>query len=137
MNYTSYLDKSKVYAVVGASNDPKKFGSKIYELFKKGGFEVYPVNPNREEIQGDKAYSSLSELPKKPFLVSVITPPDVSQTIMHEAIKAQIENIWFQPGAHDQWVSDSKGKINAIVGPCIITNGFNMLESTESSETSE
>ncbi|MGQ9744340.1 MAG: CoA-binding protein [Candidatus Bathycorpusculaceae bacterium] len=58
----AFLDE-KVFAVVGAS-DPRKYGYQVYKDLKNAGYEVYPVNPNAEEILGDKCYPSLENLPK-------------------------------------------------------------------------
>ena len=39
-----FLDKKNVFAVVGASRDPKKYGYQMYKDLKEAGYEVYPVN---------------------------------------------------------------------------------------------
>ncbi|MDU2577412.1 MAG: CoA-binding protein, partial [Veillonella sp.] len=46
----------KVWAVIGATHKTEKFGYKIYKCLKDHGYEVYPVNPNVAEIDGDKCY---------------------------------------------------------------------------------
>ena len=64
----------KVWAVIGATHKTEKFGYKIYKCLKDHGYEVYPVNPNIAEIDGDTCYSSLSALPVVPAVVDFVVP---------------------------------------------------------------
>ena len=48
-----FLDKKNVFAVVGASKDPEKYGHQVYRDLRNNGYRVYPVNPNADEILGD------------------------------------------------------------------------------------
>jgi predicted CoA-binding protein len=117
------VDKANIFAVVGASNDEQKYGYKMYKLLKESGYKVYPVNPNRDTIQGDKAYPTLADLPEKPTVVSVITPPSISNKVLDQALKLGIDTIWFQPGAEDDQIK-AKAKVNSgkiIHNMCLLT----------------
>jgi len=59
----SFLDKKNVFAVVGASRNPEKYGHRVYRDLKEAGYTVYPVNPNADEVLGDKCYPKLESLP--------------------------------------------------------------------------
>jgi predicted CoA-binding protein len=50
-------------AVVGATDDKIKFGYKVFAELKSKGFNIFPVNPGKDSIEGDKCYKSLGELP--------------------------------------------------------------------------
>src|SRR5687767_382347 len=89
----------RVWAVVGASTDPAKWGYRIYKALKESGYRVYPVNPRAEQIDGDTCYPSLANLPEKPGVVDVVVPPKMGPAVAEEAAGAGIERIWFQPGA--------------------------------------
>ena len=58
-----FLRKKNIYAVIGVSRDSKKYGHRVYKDLKMSGYRVYPINPNTDEILGDKCYHSLKELP--------------------------------------------------------------------------
>lgn len=60
-------------AIIGASDDPKRIGGRLLANLTKGRFEgsIYPVNPNRETVQGAKAYSSIEEVPETVDLVAL------------------------------------------------------------------
>ena len=66
----------RAVAVIGASRDPGKVGSRVLENLVKGGFEgpIYPVNPKAIEILGLRAYPSLSEIGAAVDLAIVALP---------------------------------------------------------------
>ena len=89
----------RVWAVVGASTSPAKWGYRIYKALKESGYRVYPVNPRARAIDGDACYPSLAALPERPAVVDVVVPPEIGVRIADEAAAAGIERIWFQPDA--------------------------------------
>lgn len=96
------LDQPSVLiAVVGASDQRYKYGSLIYRRLKDSGYRVFPVNPNRPTVDGDICYPSVLQLPEKPDLVNIITPPEVTLQVLEDCLKADCLNVWLQPGASD------------------------------------
>jgi uncharacterized protein len=89
----------RVWAVVGASTNPAKWGHCLYTALKASGYQVYPVNPRALMIDGDRCYPSLAALPEPPAVVDVVVPPAIGLTIAEEAAAAGVPRIWFQPGA--------------------------------------
>lgn len=65
-------------AIVGASDDSSKTAGRPQHFLRKAGFagKVYLVNPRRAEVQGERAWPSLSALPEVPEHVFVLTPTD-------------------------------------------------------------
>ncbi len=86
-------------AVVGATDDPDKYGSVIYRDLKEKGFTVYPVNPNRDEVDGDPAYPSLAALPERPTIVNFVVPPPIALGVLQTCLDLGLTNVWLQPGA--------------------------------------
>ncbi|HOM02878.1 MAG TPA: CoA-binding protein [Acetivibrio sp.] len=108
--------EKKVWAVVGASDNPEKFGNKIYKKLKSKGYKVYPVNPNYEIIDGDKCYSDLSSLPEVPEVIDMVVAPKHGMKVIEEASKLGVQNVWLQPGTHSKEIMElieSKG-LNAV-----------------------
>ncbi len=66
-------------AIVGASEDRRKFGGRILHLLNNQGYKgsIFPVNPVRDEILGHKAYASILDLPKPPDLAILAIPRDL------------------------------------------------------------
>jgi predicted CoA-binding protein len=86
-------------AVVGATDDPGKYGSVIYRDLKAKGFTVYPVNPNRVTVDGDPAYASLAALPEPPTILNLVVPPEQTLRVLEAAKREGLMNVWVQPGA--------------------------------------
>jgi uncharacterized protein len=113
----------KLFAVVGASTDRNKYGNKVLRVFQQNNFNVVPVNPNATTVEGLAAIASISDLPKPPHAISIITPPRVTENVVEEAILLGVQHIWMQPGVDSQIaVSQCKDAgINLIYGgPCIL-----------------
>ncbi|MGC8999200.1 MAG: CoA-binding protein [Candidatus Bathyarchaeia archaeon] len=118
----SFLDKRNVFAVVGASRDPRKYGYQVYRDLKDAGYRVYPVNPNAQEILGDKCYSSLEELPVKPDVVNVVVPPEVTERIVETCKRLRITKVWMQPGSESEKAIRfcEKNDIKIVHGVCVM-----------------
>jgi predicted CoA-binding protein len=86
-------------AVVGATDNPSKYGYVIYRDLKRKGFQVVPVNPRREQVDGDRAYPSLEALPMKPTIVNIVVPPSVTRSVLRDCLALGLRNVWLQPGA--------------------------------------
>jgi len=88
-------------AVIGASNDPSRIGGKPIAYMLKQGFagQILPVNPNRETVQGLKAYASIDALPAVPDIAIVAVPAAaVLDTITALAKKGTAGAILFSAG---------------------------------------
>jgi len=93
--------KSNIWAVVGATTNEAKFGYKIFMRLKNAGYEVYPVNPMYDEIDGDKCYDSVEDLPVKPDCVDMVVSPKRGKAMLEGMKLKGVENVWFQPGTYD------------------------------------
>jgi len=91
-------------AVVGASNNPAKYGNIIVLNLKAQGFTVLPVNLHETAIAGLPVYRSLADIPKPVDIVDVVTPPTVTRRILKDAASAGIELVWLQDGSFDDAV---------------------------------
>ena len=91
----------KVWAVVGANNNPSKYGNMIYNKLKTRGYEVYPVNPIYDEVEGDKCYNDLKSVSKEIDVIEMIVSPKRGKAFLEEAEKLGIKYIWLQPGTYD------------------------------------
>jgi predicted CoA-binding protein len=90
---------SRVWAVVGASRDPRRWGHRVLAELLRGGYRAYPVNPNADTILGERAYPSIASLPESPQVVEFVTPPDVTEQVLPECAARGVGLVWMQPGA--------------------------------------
>jgi len=117
-----FTDRKNVIAVVGASRNPEKYGHRVYRDLKEAGYKVYPVNPNVDEVLGDKCYPSLESLPVKPDVVNIVVPPKVTEEIVRSCKKLDITKVWMQPGAESEEAIKfcSENGIDTVYGVCIM-----------------
>ena len=92
----------KRFAVVGATNNPQKYGHQIVQNLQKRGYEVYPVNPKLTELEGLKCYASLAEIPVKVDVVDFVVPPKVTETTLKQCKELGLDHIWLQPGSESE-----------------------------------
>ena len=111
-----------IIAVVGATDNPAKYGSVIYRDLKAKGYRVYPVNTTRDTVDGDPAYPHLGELPVKPDIVNIVVPPQRTLEVLDRAAELGIKNIWVQPGAEDHEVMNrlADGGFEYLANACIM-----------------
>ena len=92
----------KKFAVVGATDNPEKYGHQILENLRKRDYEVYPVNPRLTTIEGAKCYATLSDLPVKVDVVDFVVPPSATEAILKECVAMGLDRIWLQPGSESE-----------------------------------
>jgi len=117
-----FLEKSNVFTVVGASRDPSKYGHQVYRDLRAAGYKVYPVNPNADEILGDKCYPNLESLPELPQVVDLVVPPKVTNQIVKDCKKLGINKVWMQPGSESETALNfcKQNNIEVVHGVCVM-----------------
>jgi predicted CoA-binding protein len=115
----------KTVAIIGASNDPRKFGNKAVRAFQKQGYTVYPVNPNETEVEGIEAYQSIRDVPVKPFMISVYVPPQVLLKVLPDIAARGCDELWLNPGTEsdEALVEAERLKLNVIQACSIVGIG--------------
>jgi len=123
------------YAVIGASKDESKWGSKILKWYTNRDLSVTPIHHKEKELQGIDTVSDISEL-KDPenTSVSLITPPAITLGILKKAKELNVRSLWLQPGVVDDTVVDyikENGLEDSAVygGPCILVLGDDIRKS--------
>jgi len=92
----------KRFAIVGATDDTKKYGHQIFKNLKSRGYEVYPVNPRLKKLEGTRCYPSLADIPVKVDVVDFVVPPEVTESILKECKRLRLSRIWLQPGSESE-----------------------------------
>ena len=89
----------RIVAVVGASRDRSKFGNKAVRAFRHAGYEVVPITPAAEVIEGLPAYPSVLDVAGPIDLATVYLEPAVGESVIDEIARKGIEEVWLNPGA--------------------------------------
>jgi predicted CoA-binding protein len=92
----------KKFAVVGATDNPEKYGNQIVKNLKNRGYEVYPVNPKLKQVEGLTCYPRLASIPVKVDVVDFVVPPAATEDILKQCQELGLNNIWLQPGSESE-----------------------------------
>jgi predicted CoA-binding protein len=90
------LQRAKTIAVVGLSSNPLRPSHGVSAYMQSHGYCIIPVNPNITECLGEKAYSSLLEVPEKIDIVDVFRRSEFVDGIVDQAIQLKVPAIWMQ-----------------------------------------
>jgi hypothetical protein len=91
-------------AVIGASNDRRKFGNKAVRAYARRGFDVYPVNPREATIEGLRVYRSLLDIPVALDRVLVYLPPPTTLGVLDDIAGKGTRELYLNPGSEDPTV---------------------------------
>lgn len=112
----------KRLAVVGLSRDGKKFGNVIYKELKSKGYQLVPVHPSADSIQGDRCFENLGAIEEPVGGVVIVVQPEQTEQVVKDAAEAGIKKVWMQQGAESknaiQFCKDNG--IAEVHGECII-----------------
>lgn len=126
--YNTILAK-KNWAVVGANENQKKFGCKIYKRLKSEGYNVYAVNPGLETVFGEKCYSSVNDIPEKPDVVNIVVPPKAALEVAKQVAESEIKYFWLQPGANTPEVIDYAKSLGLeVIDACVLVELYNRYD---------
>jgi predicted CoA-binding protein len=120
---TDFLAQKRI-AVAGVSRSKNEAANIIYRKLRDAGYQVFPVNPNAAEVEGESCYPDLTSIPGGVDGVVIATHPSVTRDITSECARLGIQRVWmhrsFGPGS---WSEDAvefcrENGISVIPGGC-------------------
>ena len=115
---------NKRVAVTGVSRTPKTHGSNnVYKRFRERGYEVFAVNPNADEVEGDRCYPDLESIPGGVQAVVIATRPEKAEDTMRECAELGIKHVWMHRGPGAGSVSDAATAYGRLHGITVIDGG--------------
>ncbi len=116
--------QSSSFAVAGSFRSKSKYAYKILLDLLEREKEVYPVNPRGGEVEGMKCWVSVNEIPVIVDVVSLVTTPTVTESIVRQCLEKGIKNIWMQPGAESKEAISfcENNGINVVHDACLLLN---------------
>ena len=88
-------------AIIGASQDQRKYGNRAVRAYLRRGWTVYPVNPNESVVEGLPTYRSVGDIPAALDRATVYVPPTVGVTLLAGLKEKKIPEIFLNPGSED------------------------------------
>jgi len=79
-------------AIIGASDDPAKTSGRPVLFLRRAGFQgaIYPVNPRRDTVLGERAWPSVAALPEVPDHAYIVTPTDLVLPALEDCAAAGV-----------------------------------------------
>jgi hypothetical protein len=115
-------------AIIGASADRSKFGNKAVRAYSTRGYQVFPIHPKAQIIEGLQTYRSILEVPAKSLdRASFYLPPPIGLQVIEEVAHKPVGEVWLNPGAESPALIERARELglNVIVGCSIVDIGVN------------
>jgi uncharacterized protein len=104
---------NKRIAVTGVSRKPEEHGANVvYRRLRERGYEVFAINPNADEVEGDPCYHDLKSVPQAVDAVVIGTRPEIAESTMRECVDLGVKHVWM----HRLYGSGSVSKVAAEFG---------------------
>jgi len=114
-------------AVAGVSRDEKQTANAIYRHLRKHGYDVVPVNPSAKELEGDRAYPSVTAIPEPPDGVLIVTHPEAAPAVARDCVEAGVPRVWMHRSFGEGSVSDEATAICRDAGIAVLDGGCPMM----------
>ena len=111
------------FALAGYSHNPKKFGHVLYKTLKEKGYTIYPVNPNGGTTpEGETIYKDVTSLPDHVQALLIATRPEVTVSVVSEALNKGVSQLWVQQmsGNQETWDMLHHAGVPAVYNRCIL-----------------
>ncbi len=119
---------TKRIAVTGVSRTPAEHGSNaIYRRLRERGYQVFPVNPNAQRVEGDPCYRDVSSIPGGVDAVVIATRPAHADGTMRECAALGIKHVWMHRGTGPSSVSASATAFGRQSGITVIDGGCPLM----------
>ena len=120
---TAFLANKRV-AVTGVSRSPKGHGSNVvYTRLRERGYDVFAVNPNADEVEGDRCYHDLRSIPGGVDAVVIATRPERAEDTVRECAELGITQVWMHRGPGAGSVSEAAAEYGRSRGLTVIDGG--------------
>ena len=96
------LRECRTIAVVGLSSDAYRASYGVSRYMQQHGYRIIPVNPNERAVLGERAYTSLTDVPEQIDLVDIFRRSDQAGEHVDEAIRIGAKAVWMQEGVIDE-----------------------------------
>lgn len=100
------LKKAKVIAVVGLSDKPDRTSYRVSQIMQQAGYKIIPVNPNADEILGEKAVKRLTDIEEHVDIVNVFRRSEFLPEIAEAFDQIDADVFWAQLGIANQEAFD-------------------------------
>jgi hypothetical protein len=118
---------AKRIAVAGIARDGRAVGNGVAKKLRGAGYQVFPVNPNATEIEGERCYHDLRSIPGGVDAVFIATTPAVADTVVRECADLGVRLVWMHRLFGAGSVSKSAAEYGRLRGLTVIDGACPMM----------
>jgi predicted CoA-binding protein len=117
----SFLDCKNI-AVAGVSSTGKGFGVSVFKHLRDRNYNVFPININGGNLEGEKLNTSIKSISEKLDGIVTVVPPAETEKIVIEANELGIKKIWMQQGSESKKAIEycKENGMDFVHGECIM-----------------
>jgi predicted CoA-binding protein len=126
----SILEESKTVAVVGLSPREERYSHQVAKYLQSQGYRIIPVNPNADEVLGERSYPDLVSIPEPIDVVDVFRRSEAVPEIVEEAIKVGAKTVWMQEGVvHEEAAARAReAGLQVVMDRCMMVEHWRHFE---------
>ncbi|HSP71743.1 MAG TPA: CoA-binding protein, partial [Gaiellaceae bacterium] len=114
--------------MTGVSRHPEGHGSNVvYQRLRDRGYDVFAVNPNADEVEGDRCYHDLRSIPGGVEAVVIATRPEHAEATMRECAELGIGHVWMHRSVGAGSVSKAAADYGREQGIQVIDGGCPLM----------
>jgi len=102
-------------------------GNVVYQRFRERGYEVFAVNPNATEVEGDTAYPDLRSIPGGVEAVVIATRPEEAMATVRECVALGIDRVWMHRSVDGGSLSPEAVEYGRANGLTVIPGGCPLM----------
>ncbi len=120
MNKHPWLEL-KNWAVIGASTKTTGYGHRITKALMDNGYNVIPVSPNHDEVEGLVCYDSLLDYEGPIDVVDFVVNPVIGMVTLDQVVEKGVKKILLQPGtASEGLIAKAEANEIEVLQSCIL-----------------
>ncbi len=118
-----FLAQKRV-AVIGVSRNPRDFTRTLLKEFRARGYDVIPVNPGTEDVEGMRCYPSVKDVQPPATAVLLMTTPEVTEQVIDDCLSSGVRHVWMYRATGRGAVSGGavtkcrERGVNVVAGEC-------------------
>ena len=116
------LARTRRIAVVGLSSNPWRSSHDVAADLQRRGYEIVPVNPNEDQVLGEKAFPDLRHVTGMLDMVDVFRAPEHVPQIVDACIERRVHALWLQEGVIHEAAAQKAADagIDVIMDRCVL-----------------
>jgi signal transduction histidine kinase/predicted CoA-binding protein len=120
-DFNRILESTKTIAVVGISDKTGQTNHSVPAYLQSQGYRIIPVNPNIDEVLGEKSYPDLLSIPDKVDVVEVFRRNEAVPEVVDQAIEIGAKVVWMQEGVINEMAAETarEAGLEVVMDTCM------------------